>query len=173
MSECSERGERPYDFSVRGARDAAAAGLIEAWVDAFLTNEGPGSNLPMALGLKRQQRWWIGPVRVPLASLTRICGPEPQMEYQTTRDAWEAHVSEIAAAASDPEALPPLILEYRGQYLALCDGNHRHEALRRRGETHAWSLVWCNSREEFDASHNSSCLYIDTLSIGRPSASSV
>ena len=141
-----------YDFSVRGARDAAAAGLIHEWVDAFLTNDRYGANLPMAVGLAKQRRWWIGPVRVPLSSLTRICGPEPEMEYRTTLESWESHVSEIANAASDSEQLPPLILEYRRTHLSLRDGNHRHEALRRRGETHAWALVWCNSRDELDES---------------------
>jgi hypothetical protein len=167
----SERDGRTYDFSVRGARSAAAAGLIHDWVDAFLRNDRHGANLPMAAGLAKQRRWWIGPVRVPLSSLTRICGPEPEMEYRTTRESWEAHVSEIANAAEDSERLPPLILEYRDTGLSLRDGNHRHEALRRRGETHAWALVWCNTAEAF--AYSSSCLYIDTLSIGPPSGAIV
>jgi hypothetical protein len=150
MSHRSERGERTYDFSVRGARNAAEAGLIREWVDAFLTSDRHGANLPMAVGLAKQRRWWTGPVRVPLSSLTRICGPEPEMKYRTTAEAWEAHVSEIAGAVSSSEDLPPLILEYRETELSLRDGNHRHEALRRRGDTHAWALVWCNTAQAFN-----------------------
>jgi hypothetical protein len=71
------------------------------------------------------------------------------MAYRTTSEAWEERVSSIAAAAHDPEALPPLIVEWRGDELGLCDGNHRHEALRRRGEQHVWAFVWCNSEAEF------------------------
>jgi len=140
-----------FEFSVHGARQAARANQIDSWVDAFLTNGGHGTNLPMARGLKQQRRWWIGPLRVPLDSLTRICGPEPGMPYQTTPAAWEARVSAIAASSRDPEALPPLLLEYRKGLLALCDGNHRHEALRRLGQTSAWALVWCNSRQAYRA----------------------
>ncbi len=139
-----------FDFTVRGARDAAAAGQIDGWVDAFLT-DSRGANLPMALGLRKQRRWWIGPVLIPLASLTRICGPEPEMEYHTSVEAWEAKVASIVAAATDPEALPPLILEYRYTSLGLCDGNHRHEALRRRGEECVWAFVWCNTELAFVA----------------------
>jgi len=137
-----------FTFSVRGAREAAVVGCIDDWIHAYLTTS-PGANLPMAAGLRLQQRWWIGPVLVPTASLTRICGPEPEMAYRTTSEAWEERVSAIAAAAHDPEALPPLIVEWRGDELGLCDGNHRHEALRRRGEQHVWAFVWCNSEAEF------------------------
>jgi hypothetical protein len=136
------------DFSVRGARAAATAGQLEAWVHAFLTNAGPGANVPMAIGLRKQRRWWIGPIAIPLGSLVRICGPEPDMEYRTTPDAWEAKVSAIAAAATDPESLPPLILMFHEAGLMLCDGNHRHEALRRRGYAHGWALIWSNSEPE-------------------------
>ena len=74
------------------------------------------------------------------------------MEYRTTANAWDERVSAIASTA-DPDMLPPLILEYVGDSLRLCDGNHRHEALRRRGATTAWALVWCNTASAFaDAS---------------------
>jgi hypothetical protein len=137
-----------FEFTVHGARAASAADQIDEWVHAYLTGS-PGANLPMAIGLRLQRRWWIGPVRVPTASLTRICGPEPEMPYRTTPEAWEAKVSAIGVAASDTDSLPPLILEYRGAYLALCDGNHRYEALRRRGDGSVWAFIWCNSEAEF------------------------
>jgi hypothetical protein len=102
----------------------------------------------MAEGLRLQRRWWVGPVRVPLASLTRICGPEPEMEYRTTTNAWDERVTAIMIATIDPETLPPLILELTETGLRLCDGNHRHEALRRRGEESAWAIIWCNTEEQ-------------------------
>jgi hypothetical protein len=137
-----------FEFTVRGARAAAERGELDDWVHEFLTTDGLGTNLPMATGLRLQPRWWLGPVRVPLASLDRICGPEPDMPYRTTINAWNERVSSIMAAAMDPEALPPLILEYTEAGLQLCDGNHRHEALRRLGEEAVWAIVWCNSEDQ-------------------------
>lgn len=137
-----------FEFTVRGARDAAARGELDDWVHEFLTNDGLGANLPMATGLRLQPRWWLGPVRVPLASLKRICGPEPDMPYRTTINAWHERVSAIMAAATDPEALPPLILQFTDAGLQLCDGNHRHEALRRLGEEAAWAVVWCDTEKQ-------------------------
>jgi len=136
-----------FERTINGAREAADAGQIDEWVHAFLS-AGLGANPPMAVGLRKQQRWWIGPVAVPVASLTRICGPEAEMEYRTSRDAWEARVAAIMAV--EPEQLPPVILEYRGPaLLGLCDGSHRHEASRRRGRENIWALVWCNTESDF------------------------
>jgi hypothetical protein len=136
-----------YERTIKGARAAADAGQTDEWVHTFLSS-GLGANQPMALGLRKQRRWWIGPVPVPLASLTRICGPEPEMEYRTSQDAWEAHVSTIMAV--ELEELPPIILEYRGSApLGLCDGSHRHEAMRRCGADVIWALIWCNTESDY------------------------
>ena len=136
-----------FERTLKGARDAADAGQVDEWVHAFLS-DGLGANPPMAVGLRKQQRWWIGPISLPLASLTRICGPEAEMEYRTSRDAWEAHIAVLMTV--EPEQLPPVILEYRGPaLLKLCDGSHRHEVLRRRGAETIWALVWCNTVSDF------------------------
>ena len=136
-----------FERTLQGAREAADAGRTDDWVNAFLSS-GLGANPHMAVGLRKQQRWWIGPVLVPVASLTRICGPEPEMEYRTSHQAWEMHVADIMAA--EPEQLPPIIVEYRGCFpLGLCDGSHRHEAARRRGADSIWALIWCNTESDF------------------------
>ena len=136
-----------FDRTLRGARSAAHSGRTDDWVHSFLSS-GLGANPYMAIGLRKQQRWWIGPVLVPIASLTRICGPEPEMEYRTSQEAWEMHVAAIMAV--EPEQLPPIIVEYRGRCpLRLSDGSHRYEALRRRGADSVWALIWCNSESDF------------------------
>lgn len=138
-----------FERTVRGAHAAAALGRIDDWVFEFLSS-GLGANPAMALGLRKQRRWWIGPVVLPLHSLVRLCGPEPDMQYRQSVDAWEVHVSAIMRA--DLEHLPPLILEYRGLDvpLGMHDGSHRHEALRRMGEAQVSALIWCNSEADFD-----------------------
>ncbi len=142
-----------FERTIKGAREAADAGQLDEWVHTFLS-AGLGANPPMAVGLRKQRRWWIGPVSVPLASLTRICGPEAEMEYRTTPEAWEARVAAIMAA--EPDQLPPVILEYRGPaVLRLSDGSHRHEAIRRRGGGTIWALVWFNTESDFRSAQRS------------------
>ena len=135
--------------TIQGALDAAAAGQIDNWVDQFLRS-GLGANPVMAAGLRLQPRWWIGPILLPIDSLLRLCGPEPEMQYRQGLEAWDAHVTAIMTV--DPDPLPPLILEYRGRDvpLGMHDGSHRHEALRRLGKSHVWTLIWCNSEADFD-----------------------
>jgi hypothetical protein len=137
-----------FEFSVAGAKQAAAAGQIDDWVDEFLrTSSGP--NIPMADGLRKQRRWWIGPVALPLASMRRVCGPEPEMQYYTGPNAFERKVAAIRAVAVDPDALPPLILEYQRPLFRLCDGSHRHEALRRMGLERFWAFLWFNTEASY------------------------
>jgi hypothetical protein len=136
-----------FERTLRGARRAARARRTDEWVHEFLS-AGPGANPYMAVGLRKQQRWWIGPLLVPVSSLVRICGPEPEMEYRTSQQAWEIHVAEIMTV--ETEALPPIILEFRGSAsLRLSDGNHRHEATRRNGVDGIWALIWCNTEADF------------------------
>jgi hypothetical protein len=42
----------------------AQDGQLEGWIDAFLRAEG--NNVPLADGLKKQKRYWIGPLQFPL-----------------------------------------------------------------------------------------------------------
>ena len=41
----------------------ARNGQLEHWIDAFLRAEG--NNVPLADGLKKQKRYWIGPCNFP------------------------------------------------------------------------------------------------------------
>jgi hypothetical protein len=138
-----------FEFTLRGARDASRAGRTEEWVNAFLTRSPHGANPYMAVGLRKQRRWWIGPVPLPLAALQRICGPEPEMKYRQGVDDWETQVSAIAAVSL--AQLPPIIVEFQGDALGLHDGSHRHEAARRQGAATIWALIWCNTESDFTA----------------------
>ena len=136
-----------FERTLRGAMEAAALGRTDEWVDAFLSS-GVGANLPMGVGLKKQRRWWIGPVLLPLDQFRRVAGPEPEMEYRCTHEAWDSHVTTIMGI--EREHLPPVIAEYVGQSrLRLHDGSHRHEASHRRGQRAIWALIWCNTECDF------------------------
>lgn len=143
-----------YDFTSSGARDAAAAGRLEGWVQAFL--RGPGGNAGFAEGLGLAPRAFVGPVTWPLSAVPRSCGPEPGMRWAVPRESFEPRVTRLAEAYSGPWDAPPLIVEVTPEGLALNDGNHRHEALVRLGRTNAPMIFWATGgpelrrlREEF------------------------
>jgi hypothetical protein len=134
-------------FDLDSAQRAAREGRTEEWVQSYLRS-GDGINLGLADGLLLAPRWWLGPFQIPLDSLSRKCGPEPEMEYFIPADLWNAKVDRILGSISAPEDLPPLIAERRAQGWYLADGNHRHEALHRRGCKLCWVFGWLNSEEE-------------------------
>lgn len=139
-----------HGYDLASAQMAARAAQLEVWIQRYLTTE-PWANHGLAEGLTRQQRWWRGPLEIPLHQVVRCCGPEAEMEFQVDPAGWEAKVGGMAASLGDLGMLPPLIVEYRGGLLSVRDGNHRHEAMRRRGWQSCWILVWYNNQHDYAA----------------------
>ena len=115
------------DFSLLAAQKAAASDQLDA-VDLWLSAGWRVGQSRPAGGLQKQRRWWLGPLEVELDRLSRCCGPEPDMEYCVPAEAWDKHVSRLAAGLMEPTALPPLIVVNDNGALNIRDGNHRYEA---------------------------------------------
>ena len=72
------------------------------------------------------------------------------MEFRMAPAAWDARTGALAAGFTSLEAIPPLIAEYRDGLLSVRDGNHRHEAIRRKGWLTCWVIVWYNSAADYE-----------------------
>lgn len=136
------------EYNLISAQEAAVKGELEAWVHAYLVG-GSWLNPGLSAGLKLQQRWWRGPLELPLSVLQRAGGPEVAMEYRLDATSWAARTAVMAYTFTDLKFLPPLIVEYRQGHLSVRDGNHRHEAIRLKGWATAWVVIWYNSYEDF------------------------
>jgi hypothetical protein len=122
-------------------------GQLEDWIDAFLRAEG--NNVPLADGLKKQQRYWIGPLQFPLKRLERCCGPEEEMEYRESAEAWNTKVDSLVEHIQSGGELPPFIVQYRQGVFSIRDGSHRYGAYEKSGLETYWTLMWCDSEEAF------------------------
>lgn len=130
------------DFNVATARQYVREGRAEEWISLYL-HTPPWGQVKIWRFLRRRRLVWIGPIEVELSQLRRTCGPEEGMRYEEDPDYWEDAVTGIADGLGDPAALPPLLVCHdRGEFVIL-DGNHRHEAFRRRGWRNAWVLIGC------------------------------
>lgn len=129
------------EFTLTTAQQYASSNQLEDWIHAYLST-GEWSNMGLSNGLKLQKRWWMGPVEVPLESLIRCGGPEPHLEYRMNPADWERRVTAIATTLDDVKDLPPLIVQYRSGEYSIRDGNHRHEAIKRKGWLTCWVLIW-------------------------------
>ncbi len=141
--------DRTATFNVASCLAAAKAGHLEDWIHVYLA-AGPWANVGLSNGLRRQQRWWTGPLLLRLDALVRCCGPEPEMEYRTEAEGWRRKVSGIASYLTDQMQLPPLIVEWRMDHLSVRDGSHRHAAAKLAGWTACWAVVWHNNPADDD-----------------------
>jgi hypothetical protein len=139
------------DLSLAGATAAADAGdeEVASWVGDFLASRG-SDNAVLAAALATAPHWWFGPVQLPLAELERLAGPEDDALCEVDPDEWRDDVDSMHESLADGWEPPPLLVEWQEGRLVLQDGNHRHAALVRAGESHAWTLVYFPSLHERD-----------------------
>ena len=131
-----------FEFTVDGARRAAECDGLDAWVRRFLSSPG-SDNAVLGEELTRGERWWLGPLLLPIGSLNRLAGPpgDPVLVPLDEED-WRDDVEGMAEKVEDEGwQPPPVVVVYRNDQLVLEDGNHRVEALRRSGAAEAWAVV--------------------------------
>ena len=141
---------RLLEFDTLSAQNWGRDGKIEEWVHKYLLNgKGGRSNPEFSEGLKREKRWWNGPIEFSLTDLSPAVGTESGMEFVVDKDKWYARISKLANSFSSPLSLPPLIVEYRNGELSVRDGNTRHGAMSLLGWTSCWVIIWYNSESDY------------------------
>lgn len=155
--------ERPTEedrTSVDAARRAADTDELARWVRSFLASPG-SDNADLGTQLAEDMASWAGPVQVPFDELNRLAGPpdQPTMARlgEDDRDTVTSMVESLEAGWEPP----PLIATIDGGRLALEDGNHRVEALRRAGHDHYWTIVGGPEADDADR-------WIDERALRRP-----
>lgn len=141
-------------YTVAGARAAAADEALADWVTRFL--DSPGSdNAGLAMKLAETERWWIGPVLLPLDRLARLAGPAGHPVAQVVEEhEWRDDVADLAEKVADGHEPAPVIVMQTDEGYVLEDGNHRVEAIRQTGDDHVWAIVGFTheaARDEFIA----------------------
>ena len=137
-----------YQCALSSARAFADAGRLEEWVHAYLLSDG--HNKEFSDGLKLFDRYFIGPVRMPLNLFTRCYGPEEGMKFRAHPRWFEERVGKLMEVIPQEEDMPPLIVHYVEGGFELNDGNKRHEAFKRLGVTAYEVIVWITEKSEYD-----------------------
>ena len=138
------------EFDCCSAQKWAGEGKIEQWVHKYLlSGTGGKSNPEFSEGLKREKRWWNGPIEVNLDDLSPAVGTDAGLEFVVDKDQWARWTSRLAKSFSNPAAIPPLIVEYRAGELSIRDGNTRYGAMKSLGWSTCWVIVWYNSESDY------------------------
>ena len=120
----------------------AAQGALETWLHSYLTCEPRWTNPGLSNGLRSAPHGIRGLVELPVGVLERKCGPEPEMEYRQDPETFEQHIQAITESLDALEDLPPLVVEDLAGRFMVCDGSHRLEAIRRKGWTTCWVILF-------------------------------
>ena len=145
-----ENETRRLELDTLSAQKWANKGKVEDWVHKFLLSGRGGPTDPeFSEGLKREKRWWNGPVELNLSDLSPAFGPEQGMEYVVDQDQWYTLTSKLANSFSNPASLPPVIAEYRAGALSIRDGNTRYGAMKLLGWTTCWVVIWYNAESDY------------------------
>lgn len=136
-----------YSNTLTSAIGYARNGKLEEWIHTYLKSDG--HNPEFSDGLKLFDRYFLGPVKMPLALFERCCGPEEGMKWQIPEENFNWKVSQLMEVIEKGTDLPPLIVHYGDGGFELNDGNHRHEAYKRLGIEEYFVIVWITEKEEY------------------------
>ena len=137
-----------YKATLSSAMQYAKAGKIEEWVHTYLLSDG--HNKAFSDGLKLFDRYWVGPITMPLSAFPRCVGPEEGMCYPIPENYFEKHVKRLMDVIQNNNDMPPLIVHFYDQKWELNDGNHRHEAYKHLGITEYPVIVWITEKDEYE-----------------------
>ncbi len=136
-----------YKATLSSAVNYARNGKLEEWIHSYLLSDG--HNKEFSDGLKLFDRYFLGPVKLPLNLFSRDCGPEENMKWQIPAEPFEKKVQELMEVIKKNTDLPPLIVHYGVDGFELNDGNHRYEAYARLGIKEYYVIVWTTEKEEY------------------------
>lgn len=136
-----------YKSTLSSAIGYAGNGKLEKWVHTYLLSDG--HNKEFSDGLKLFDRYFLGPVKMPLSLFQRCCGPEEDMKWIIPRENFEKKVEALKEIISAENDMPPLIVHYVDGVFELNDGNHRLEAYSRLGIKEYYVIVWITEKEEY------------------------
>lgn len=143
-----------YKCTLSSAQNYAKHNKLEEWVHSYLLSDG--HNKEFSDGLKLYDRYFLGPIKMPLSLFNRCCGPEENMRWRINEKWFEKHVNELKETIQHEKDMPPLIVHYLvgdgksdGEF-ELNDGNHRLEAYSRLGIKEYYVIVWITEKSEYD-----------------------
>lgn len=136
-----------YKSTLSSAIGYAQNGKLEEWIHTYLLSDG--HNREFSDGLKLFDRYFLGPMKMPLRLFTRCCGPEENMKWHISKADFDKKVYELKNIITSEKDMPPLIVHYIDGGFELNDGNHRLEAYSQLGIAEYYVIVWITEKEEY------------------------
>lgn len=137
-----------FSPEVSSAEEYAECGLLEEWVQTYLLFER--KNKEFSKGLYLEDRYFIGPLKMPLTLFHRSSGPEEQVKWRVDATVFWHRVQSWTERFADGQTTPPLIIGYTdGAFEINCD-NPLFEALTNRGRKSYPVIIWMTQRTDYE-----------------------
>ena len=144
-----ERTMLQFSKTLSSAMTYAKENKIDEWIHTYL-HDAEKSNIPFSDGLKLFERYYIGPMKMPLDLFERNTGPEEGMKYKIDKDWWPIHVAALEDSIKKDPDMPPLIAHYVEHGFEMNDGNTRLQAYKNLGVKEAYFIIWITEQEEYE-----------------------
>lgn len=142
------REELIFRPEVSSAEEYAECGLLEEWVHTYLLFER--KNKEFSDGLYLEDRYFIGPVKMPLTLFQRSSGPEEEMKWRVNATVFRDRVKNWTARIADGNATPPLIIGYTAGAFEINCNNPLFEALTCIGWKSYPVIIWMTQRTNYE-----------------------
>ncbi len=114
--------------------------LLEEWIHTYLLFVR--KNFAFSEGLYEEDRFYLGPIAMPLQLFERNTGPEEGMKWKMHPEVFESRVSAWQEKIRNQQLLPPLIIGYADSAFEINCDNPLFEALIREGITYYPVIIW-------------------------------
>lgn len=142
------REELQFVPGVQSAKKYNDHNMLEEWIHTYLLFER--KNKAFSDGLYLENRYYLGPLAMPLSMFVRSSGPEEGIKWQVHPEVFEDKVNAWREKIQREEILPPVIVGYAdGEFEINCN-NPLFEALLREGVTYFPVIMWTTRKEDYE-----------------------
>ena len=133
---------------IESAKEYDENGLLEEWIHTYLLFER--KNKAFSDGLYQEERYYIGPVPMPVNLFHRSSGPEEGMKWRVDETVFEGRTQEWMDKIKSGEAVPPLIISYFDNAFEINCNSPLHEALVRMKIKTFPVIIWITLRKDYE-----------------------
>ncbi len=139
--------ELVFSPDINSAKEYNDCDLLEEWIHTYLIFVR--KNKEFSDGLLLEERYYLGPIAMPLDLLSRSSGPEEGMKWRVDEEVFEMRVSDWRKKVRNNQILPPVIVGYTDKTFEINCNSPLFEALVRENVTYYPVIVWCTKETDY------------------------
>lgn len=133
---------------IESAKEYDVNGLLEEWIHTYLLFER--KNKAFSDGLYLKERYYIGPIRMPVNLFRRSSGPEEGMKWRVNAAVFEERTNGWMDKIKSDEKVPPLIISYFDNTFEINCNSPLYEALTRMNVENFPVIIWITLRKDYE-----------------------